>query len=71
MVVFPSLYTLGLATAVLSPDGVSAQVRSLLNPVQDIVLSASESATNPLEWLGANSPWFAGMLALPFLLLVA
>jgi hypothetical protein len=32
-----------------------------LNPVQDIVLPASESASSPLEWLGANGPWFAGM----------
>jgi hypothetical protein len=32
-----------------------------LNPEQDIILPASESASNPLEWLGANGPWFAGM----------
>jgi hypothetical protein len=35
-----------------------------LNPVQDILLQSSESASSPLEWLGANSPWFAGMLGL-------
>ncbi len=39
-----------------------------LNPVQDIILPASQSATSPLEWLGANGPWFAGMLALGTLL---
>ncbi|KAL2128453.1 hypothetical protein VTI74DRAFT_9179 [Chaetomium olivicolor] len=33
----------------------------LLAPAQDILIdSASETATNPLQWLGANSPWFAG-----------
>ncbi|KAH8909067.1 histidine acid phosphatase [Coniochaeta sp. PMI_546] len=31
-----------------------------LAPAQDINLPASESATSPLQWLGANSPWFAG-----------
>lgn len=31
-----------------------------LNPAQDIVLPASSSAKEPLEWLGANGPWFTG-----------
>lgn len=45
--------------------GVSAQ--TWLNPAQDIVLPASSSsASNPLEWLGANSPWFAGLLPTSF-----
>lgn len=35
-----------------------------LSPVQDILLPGSESATNPLTSLGANSPWFAGMFFL-------
>ncbi|KAK4099830.1 histidine acid phosphatase [Parathielavia hyrcaniae] len=33
----------------------------LLAPPQDILIDTpSESATSPLRWLGANSPWFAG-----------
>ena len=32
-----------------------------LSPEQDIVLPNSDSAVNPLIWLGASSPWFAGM----------
>lgn len=32
-----------------------------LAPVQDINLPASESAEHPLEHLGANGPWFAGI----------
>ncbi|KAK4122976.1 histidine acid phosphatase, partial [Parathielavia appendiculata] len=33
----------------------------LLAPPQDILIDTpSESATSPLQWLGANSPWFAG-----------
>ena len=31
-----------------------------LSPKQDILLSASSSASNPLTQLGANSPYFAG-----------
>lgn len=61
MNVFSLLRALGVTIVVLGARGVSAQVGSLLNPAQDILLPASESATNPLEWLGANSPWFAGM----------
>jgi acid phosphatase len=33
-----------------------------LSPEQDINFPASGSASEPLKWLGANSPWFAGML---------
>jgi len=32
-----------------------------LSPDQDINLPSSNSATNPLTKLGANSPYFAGM----------
>lgn len=31
-----------------------------LAPEQDINLPASATASSPLQWLGANSPWFAG-----------
>lgn len=31
-----------------------------LVPEQDIVLPSSGSASDPLKFLGANSPWFAG-----------
>jgi hypothetical protein len=34
-----------------------------LSPPQDIVLPSSDSAKEPLKWLGANSPWFAGELS--------
>lgn len=42
-------------------NGVSA---TFLAPAQDIVLPSSETATDPLTLLGANSPYFAGKLAL-------
>jgi hypothetical protein len=35
-----------------------------LSPEQDIVLPDSSSAANPMVWLGANSPWYAGMCPL-------
>ncbi|KAI0471113.1 histidine acid phosphatase [Xylariaceae sp. FL0804] len=40
--------------------GMSAAATQFLAPAQDIVLPASQSATNPLEWLGANGPYFSG-----------
>jgi hypothetical protein len=47
------LAVVGDATVYLSPD-------------QDVVLPASGSASNPLEWLGANGPYFAGEIFRPF-----
>lgn len=41
---------------------VEASAPVYLSPVQDILLPGSGSATNPLTSLGANSPWFAGMV---------
>lgn len=38
----------------------SATAAQMLSPIQDINLPASESASEPLQWLGANSPYFAG-----------
>lgn len=38
----------------------SAATAQLLAPVNDINLPASESAEQPLQWLGGNSPYFAG-----------
>lgn len=32
----------------------------LLSPANSINLPASKSASQPLEWLGGNSPYFAG-----------
>jgi hypothetical protein len=61
----PSLKSILAALALLGT--VTAQT---LNPVQDILLPSSESASSPLEWLGANGPWFAGMLGLETLLYV-
>lgn len=59
------------AAAVLVLSAASAVVEAsapvYLSPVQDILLPASGSATNPLTSLGANSPWFAGMFLFSFL----
>ena len=38
----------------------SATAAQMLAPTNDINLPASETASEPLKWLGANSPWFAG-----------
>jgi hypothetical protein len=40
--------------------GASVSGQTFLAPEQDIVLPASDTASEPLEWLGANSPYFAG-----------
>ena len=54
--------TLASAAMLLAQNnGVSA---TFLAPAQDIVLPSSETATDPLTLLGANSPYFAGKLAL-------
>lgn len=39
----------------------SAMAAQMLAPTQDINLPASDSASEPLQWLGGNSPYFAGM----------
>ncbi|KAH9910101.1 histidine acid phosphatase [Xylariomycetidae sp. FL2044] len=44
----------------LAIASVSATTVRSLAPLQDINFPASESATNPLQWLGANGPWYAG-----------
>jgi hypothetical protein len=62
MVVFSRIAS---AVAILSAI---AQAQTYLSPAQDILLPASGSAENPLEWLGANGPNFAGELVLPFVL---
>lgn len=38
----------------------SVSAAQMLAPINDINLPASETASEPLKWLGANSPWFAG-----------
>lgn len=38
----------------------SASAAQMLAPTNDINFPASETASEPLKWLGANSPWFAG-----------
>lgn len=48
--------TIGIVVLLHACGGKAA----ILAPAQDIVLPPSSSASNPLEWLGANSPWFAG-----------
>ncbi|KAI0379865.1 phosphoglycerate mutase-like protein [Hypomontagnella monticulosa] len=39
---------------------VHATAPQYLAPSQDINFPSSKSATNPLQWLGANGPWYAG-----------
>lgn len=54
---------LASATVLLAlGNSFSAATPVYLAPEQDIFLPASDSASEPLKWLGANSPWFAGML---------
>ena len=38
----------------------SVSAAQMLAPTNDINLPASETASEPLKWVGANSPWFAG-----------
>ncbi|KAH9999148.1 phosphoglycerate mutase-like protein [Xylariaceae sp. FL0662B] len=40
--------------------GIPAVSTRYLAPLQDINVPPSESAANPLQWLGANGPWYAG-----------
>jgi hypothetical protein len=49
--------------AALALAGHAVVAVQFLAPTQDINFPASESATNPLQKLGANSPWFAGKAA--------
>ncbi|PSR83363.1 histidine acid phosphatase [Coniella lustricola] len=49
--------TSSLVASVALASTVTAQ---LLAPANDIYLPASESAEQPLQWLGGNSPYFAG-----------
>jgi hypothetical protein len=56
-----AVYSLFFKSGVVVVAIVGAVSAQSLNPVQDIVLPCSASASSPLEWLGANGPWFAGM----------
>lgn len=58
MAVFRSI---SLASAIVILTQLNgAQATTFLSPEQDIALPASGSASEPLEWAGANSPYFAG-----------
>ncbi len=61
MAVFRSL-GLASAAALLAVQLSGVEGTTFLAPEQNIVLPSSDSASNPLEWLGANSPFFAGEL---------
>ena len=52
-------------TASLALAG-TATALQYLAPVQDINLPSSESAKEPLQWLGANGPYHAGRQSPPF-----
>jgi hypothetical protein len=55
------LRSISLASAtVLLAHLNGVQATTFLSPEQDIMLPASGSASEPLEWAGANSPYFAG-----------
>lgn len=47
-----------LPVAALLASSVSAQV--YLSPDDSILLPSSNTASNPLTWLGGNGPYFAG-----------
>ncbi|KAI1139045.1 phosphoglycerate mutase-like protein [Hypoxylon sp. FL0543] len=44
----------------LAGRGVRATAPQYLAPRQDVEFPSSGSATNPLQWLGANGPWYSG-----------
>ncbi|KAI0024417.1 histidine acid phosphatase [Xylariomycetidae sp. FL0641] len=50
-----AVFSLSMAAA-----GAFAAAPRLLAPLQDIESPHSKSATDPLQWVGANGPWFAG-----------
>jgi hypothetical protein len=58
MAVFRSISLASVTVLLAHLNGV--QATTFLAPEQDIVLPASGSAREPLEWAGANSPYFAG-----------
>jgi len=60
MAVFRSMSLASATVLLVQLNGV--QATTFLSPEQDIVLPASGSASNPLQWAGANSPYFAGEL---------
>ncbi|KAI1776020.1 phosphoglycerate mutase-like protein [Hypoxylon cercidicola] len=49
-----------VVTITLAGRGAHAVAPLYLAPFQDINFPSSESASNPLQWLGANGPWYAG-----------
>lgn len=58
MAVFRSISLASAAVLLAQLSGVKGT--TFLSPEQDIVLPASGSAAEPLQWEGANSPYFAG-----------
>lgn len=54
------LSTMMMAGVVALLGSVGVRGQTFLAPEQDIILPSSDSATEPLKWLGANSPYFAG-----------
>jgi hypothetical protein len=62
LVAMAVMSTLSIASASLAlfANSVSAASPLYLSPDQEIVLPSSSLATNPLEWLGANGPYYEG-----------
>lgn len=67
MAVFLSISLAGATVLLAQLNGV--QATTFLSPQQDIVSPASGSASEPLKWAGANSPYFAGKLCCLFAVL--
>jgi len=58
MAVLSSLKFAGALLLAARIQDVNGQI--FLAPPNDILLPASDSAKEPLQWLAANSPYFAG-----------
>ncbi|KAI1391245.1 phosphoglycerate mutase-like protein [Hypoxylon trugodes] len=54
------MHTLQAIIISLANTGIYVAAQQYLAPLQDIDFPSSESARNPLQWLGANGPWYAG-----------
>jgi hypothetical protein len=58
-IAMPASSAVTVTAAALALVG-SVSAAQMLAPANDINLPASDTASEPLKWVGANSPWFAG-----------
>ncbi|KAI1633550.1 histidine acid phosphatase [Biscogniauxia mediterranea] len=54
------MFTSVVVATSLAAAATSATIHQYLAPQQDINFPSSKTAMNPLQWLGANGPWYAG-----------